>query len=267
MREHTCTIGMHNNARSRDKRFMPALHESRGKKTLLVEKEIMGKTLNENWHISTILKRVCSVIQHHWARSFRWLSVASLVCNTSNETILNQLPESSSHGESCKCTRGQGGEEWPEETRLHSWWRHWCCDCIFHVTPTSHCTPFFHDSPNIKNACYFTILLGHWKEFPSIKLSHHHSRELVGGSNFECSKVVSPQCHCCYISELLLDTYSSCCICEGQVQVMSATLGQCNLQTLEQASNPSLNLAGGRLKNMPPCYCYGVVAQCMFFAA
>ena len=56
------------------------------------EKSSWEKNLNENWHISTILKRVCSVIQHH-SKSFRWLSVASLVCNTSNEIILNQLQD------------------------------------------------------------------------------------------------------------------------------------------------------------------------------
>ena len=33
-------------------------------KTLLMGKKLMGKNLNENWHISTILKRVCSVLQH-----------------------------------------------------------------------------------------------------------------------------------------------------------------------------------------------------------
>ena len=91
MREHAYTIGMPNSARSRDKRFILALHESRENpraKTLLVGK----KNLNENWHISTILKKVCSVIQHH-SKSFKWLSVASSVCNTSNEIILNQLQD------------------------------------------------------------------------------------------------------------------------------------------------------------------------------
>jgi len=56
---------------------MPALHESREKtqsKTLLVGKKLMGKNLNENWHIFTILKKVCSVLQHH-SRSFKCLSV------------------------------------------------------------------------------------------------------------------------------------------------------------------------------------------------
>jgi len=47
------------------------------------------------------------------------------------------------------------------------------------------------------------------------------------------------------ISVLLLDMYSSYCICKSKVQVMSATLGQCDTPTLEQGSNPSLNLAGG----------------------
>jgi len=28
-------------------------------------KKLMRKNLNENWHISTILRRVCSVVQHH----------------------------------------------------------------------------------------------------------------------------------------------------------------------------------------------------------
>ena len=32
----------------------------------IVEKSSWGKNLNENWHISTILKRVCSVLQHHF---------------------------------------------------------------------------------------------------------------------------------------------------------------------------------------------------------
>ena len=47
------------------------------------------------------------------------------------------------------------------------------------------------------------------------------------------------------ISVLFLDTCSSCCNCKTKVQVMSATLGQCDTPTLEQGSNPSLNLAGG----------------------
>ena len=34
-------------------------------KTLLVWKKLMGKNLNKNWHISAVLKRVRSVIQHH----------------------------------------------------------------------------------------------------------------------------------------------------------------------------------------------------------
>ena len=33
-------------------------------KTLSMGKKLMGENLNENWHISTILKRVCSVLQH-----------------------------------------------------------------------------------------------------------------------------------------------------------------------------------------------------------
>ena len=40
------------------------------------------------------------------------------------------------------------------------------------------------------------------------------------------------------IGVLLFDTYSSCYICKSKVKVMSATLGQCNMLTLEQASNP-----------------------------
>ena len=47
------------------------------------------------------------------------------------------------------------------------------------------------------------------------------------------------------IGVLFLDTCGSCCICKTKVQVMSATLGQCDTPTLEQGSNPSLNLAGG----------------------
>ena len=46
---------------------MPALHESREKtqsKNPFDGKKLMGKNLNENWHISTILKRVCFVLQH-----------------------------------------------------------------------------------------------------------------------------------------------------------------------------------------------------------
>ena len=43
---------------------------------------------------------------------------------------------------------------------------------------------------------YQECLLFH-HHFLSIKLSHHHSRELVGSSNLECSNVVVPQCHCC----------------------------------------------------------------------
>ena len=54
--------------------------------------KVRGKSLNKNWHISTILKKVCSVIQHH-SRFFKCLSVASSVCNTSNEITLNQLQD------------------------------------------------------------------------------------------------------------------------------------------------------------------------------
>jgi len=41
---------------------MPALHES-PEKTQKSSWET--KKQNENWHISTILRRVCSVLQHH----------------------------------------------------------------------------------------------------------------------------------------------------------------------------------------------------------
>ena len=167
----------------------------------------MGKTLNENWHISTILKRVCSVIQHHWARSFRWLSVASLVCNTSNETILNQLPESSSHGESCKCTRGQGGEEWPEETRLHSWWRHW-------VLQQWHCgtTTLEHSRLELP-----TSSLEWWWE----SLMEKSDGEITSipdiGAVMEEECAVAAGCYMedAVIGVVLLDTYSSCCICKS----------------------------------------------------
>ena len=202
---------------------------NQGKKTLLVEKKIMGKTLNENWHISTILKRVCSVIQHHWARSFRWLSVASLVCNTSNETILNQLSESSSHSESCKCTRGQEGEEWPEETRLHSWWRHW-------VLQQWHCgtTTLEHSRLELPTSSleWWWESLMERKWWWNNKHSWYwgcHGRRVCALLHGRCSHRCSALWH---IQQLLH--------LQKQFQVMSATLEQCNTPTLEQGSNPSL---------------------------
>ena len=47
---------------------MSALHESRGKiqsKNHFDGEKAQGRNLNENWHFSTILRRVCSVLQHH----------------------------------------------------------------------------------------------------------------------------------------------------------------------------------------------------------
>ena len=60
------TIVMHNSAEAEIKvsfEFMPVLHESK-KKNLMIEKSSLGKNLNENWHISTVVKRVCSALQH-----------------------------------------------------------------------------------------------------------------------------------------------------------------------------------------------------------
>ena len=147
---------MPNSARSRDKSLIlihdGSIYMNQGKNPVLVGKKLTGKKINENWHISTILKKVYSVIQHHSRLNAYLLlvpcqglisySVATSpmmyelafglartlffrpcsVCNTSNEITISyktkQLPESSSHSESFKCTRGQRGEEWPEETRL-----------------------------------------------------------------------------------------------------------------------------------------------------
>ena len=56
-------------------------------KTLLVGKKLMGKNLNENWHISTVLKRVCSVPLHH----FRCLMfICSLVRNNTRVRVVGQ---------------------------------------------------------------------------------------------------------------------------------------------------------------------------------
>ena len=58
-------------------RFMLALHESREKtqsKNPFGGKKAHGKNLNGNWHISTIVKKVCSVLQHR-SRSSKCLSV------------------------------------------------------------------------------------------------------------------------------------------------------------------------------------------------
>ena len=122
---------------------MTALYTWIKGKTQLTGKKAHGKNLNENWHISTILKKVYSVIQHNSGLNAYLLLVPCATQAMKSHSIsykTKQLPESSSHSESFKCTRGQGGEEWPEETRLrhiqsscswldlHSWWRYWCCN-------------------------------------------------------------------------------------------------------------------------------------------
>ena len=59
------TIVIHNSAEAEIKvsfGFMPVLHESK-KKNPYDGKSSLGKN-NENWHISTVVKRVCSALQH-----------------------------------------------------------------------------------------------------------------------------------------------------------------------------------------------------------
>ena len=69
MREQAYTIGMPNSARSRDKSLIlihdGSIYMNQGKNPVLVGKKLTGKNLNENCDISTILKKVYSVIQHH----------------------------------------------------------------------------------------------------------------------------------------------------------------------------------------------------------
>ena len=69
------TIIMHNSARSQDKGFMPALHESRTKpraKTLLVGKKLMGKKLKQTRFIvlyQPLTQFACGLvvtIQYHY---------------------------------------------------------------------------------------------------------------------------------------------------------------------------------------------------------